>query len=259
MKINLTFPRNDTCKQYEVDDERLRKSSLFDHRLGQQVEGKIFSDDWEGYILKITGGSDKDGFPMSQGVLAASRVLLFLKRGAIGYNAWRGRSGERRRKSVRGCILGADIAVLNLIIVKPGEKEIEGVTNVQNPRRLGPKRASKIRRLFNLERDADVRQFVVRRKVEKAGKKARVKAPKIQRLVTPTIRARRALKIKHRKTALAKSQEQRREFLAMITRHRQAARQAKNAQLHRRKAVEHKQLAAALAKAPAQKKTVAKK
>lgn len=258
MKINLTFPRNDTCKQFEVDDERLRKSTLFDHRLGQLVDGKIFSDDWEGYILKITGGSDKDGFPMSQGVLAASRVLLLLQRGAIGYNAWRGRSGERRRKSVRGCLLGADIAVLNLIIVKTGPTEIDGVTNVQNPRRLGPKRASKIRRLFDLGRDADVRQFVVRRKVEKDGKKPRVKAPKIQRLVTPTIRARRALKVKARKVQLAKSQEQRREFLQLITRHRQASRQSKNAHLHRRKVVEHKQLAAQLAKAPAAKKTAKK-
>jgi len=258
MKINLTFPRNDTCKQYEVDDERLRKSSLYDHRLGHQVEGKIFSDDWDGYILKITGGSDKDGFPMSQGVLAASRVLLFLKRGAIGYNAWRGRSGERRRKSVRGCILGADIAVLNLIIVKAGPKAIEGVTDVQNPRRLGPKRASKIRKLFDLARDEDVRQFVVRRKVEKEGKKPRHKAPKIQRLITPTIRARRALKLKHQRESLKKSQEQRHEFLQLLTKHRRASRQAKNALLHRQKTIEQKQLAAALAKNPA-KKTTAKK
>jgi small subunit ribosomal protein S6e len=259
MKINLTFPRNDTCKQFEVDDERLRKSSLYEQRLGQQVEGKVFSDEWDGYILKITGGSDKDGFPMAQGVLAASRVLLFLKRGAIGYNAWRGRSGERRRKSVRGCILGADIAVLNLIIVKPGTNEIAGVTDVQNPRRLGPKRASKIRKLFGLSKDEDVRRFVVRRKVEKEGKKPRMKAPKIQRLITPTIRARRAAKVNQHKVLLQKSQEQRREFLELLTTRRMASRQRNNAHLHRHKMVEQKQLAAALAKAPGGAKKVAKK
>ena len=30
------------------------------------------------------------------------------------------RSGERRRKSVRGCIVSQDLSVLNLVIVKKG-------------------------------------------------------------------------------------------------------------------------------------------
>ena len=55
------------------------------------------------------------------------------------------------------------------------------------PRRLGPKRASKIRKLFNLSKKDDVRQFVVKRPVQKEGKKERFKAPKIQRLITPIV------------------------------------------------------------------------
>lgn len=55
------------------------------------------------------------------------------------------------------------------------------------PRRLGPKRASKIRKLFNLSKKDDVRQFVVKRPVQKEGKKERLKAPKIQRLITPIV------------------------------------------------------------------------
>lgn len=58
------------------------------------------------------------------------------------------RTGERKRKSVRGCIVDADIRVLAVTIVKKGEKEIEGLTNDEKPRRLGPKRASKIRKYF---------------------------------------------------------------------------------------------------------------
>lgn len=53
------------------------------------------------------------------------------------------------------------------------------------PRRLGPKRAGKIRKLFNLNKDDDVREFVVKRPVQKEGKKETFKAPKIQRLITP--------------------------------------------------------------------------
>merc|ERR1719377_182162 len=92
----------------------------------------------------------------------------------------------RKRKSVRGCIVGPDLAVLALVVAKKGAEEIPGLTDDNKPRRLGPKRASHIRKLFNLEKKDDVRQFVVRRE---AGKKK--KAPKIQRLVTPTMLQRR--------------------------------------------------------------------
>ncbi len=51
-----------------------------------------------------------------------------------------------------------------------GDNEIAGLTDTTVPRRLGPKRASKIRKLFNLTKQDDVRQYVVRRKLpEKEG------------------------------------------------------------------------------------------
>ena len=61
---------------------------------------------------------------------------------------------------------------------------ILGLTDRKLPRRLGPKRANHIRKLFNLKKEDDVRLYVVRRKIEKEGKKTKVKAPKIQRLIT---------------------------------------------------------------------------
>ncbi len=60
--------------------------------------------------------------------------------------------GERRRKSVRGCIISSDLSVLNLKIVKKGEAELPGLTDEDKPRMRGPKRASKIRKLFNLSK-----------------------------------------------------------------------------------------------------------
>merc|ERR1712117_183271 len=98
-----------------------------------------------------------------QGVLTNTRVRLLLSKG---HSCYRPRhSGERKRKSVRGCIVDGQLSVLSLAIVKKGEKEIPGLTDNTIPRRLGPKRASKIRRLFNLTKDDDVRQYVVRRPV----------------------------------------------------------------------------------------------
>merc|ERR1719421_730978 len=136
--------------------------------------------------MKISGGNDKQGFPMKQGILTNQRVKLLFKKGMSCYRERR--SGMRKRKSVRGCIVGPDIQALSLILVKKGDEEIPGLTDDQRPRRLGPKRASHIRRLFNLEKKDDVRKFVVRRE---AGKKK--KAPKIQRLVTKTMLQRRRL------------------------------------------------------------------
>merc|ERR1712151_1145962 len=95
------------------------------------------------------------------------------------------RTGCRKRKSVRGCVVGPDLATLSLVIAKKGAEEIPGLTDEQKPRRLGPKRASNIRKLFGLEKKDDVRKFVVRRTVKEGKKKT--KAPKIQRLVTSSM------------------------------------------------------------------------
>merc|ERR1712203_807437 len=96
--------------------------------------------------------------------------------------------------------VGTDIACLQLIIVKKGEKELEGLTDVTIPRRLGPKRANKVRRMFMLpkhsdnlhkkEKEAitvdkfDVCRYVVKRTTKEVGDKKYYKAPKIQRLIT---------------------------------------------------------------------------
>ena len=112
----------------------------------------------------------------------------------------------------------------------------------------------------------DVRRFVVRRKVTKAGKKDRFKAPKVQRLVNSTIRARRLKKVKVAREALKASATQRREYLTLISRQRMVARQRKNAMLRRQKSaiervntIAFKKAAEQPKKAAAVKKVVGKK
>lgn len=61
------------------------------------------------------------------------------------------------------------ILLIKLILSFLGEKDIPGLTDTTVPRRLGPKRASKIRKLFNLAKEDDVRQYVVRRPLNKEG------------------------------------------------------------------------------------------
>jgi len=86
---------------------------------------------------------------MKQGILVKGRVRLLLSKGHSTYKPRR--TGERKRKSVRGCIVGQDIRAMSLALVKQGEKPIEGFSDKQFPRRVGPKRVTRIRRLFALE------------------------------------------------------------------------------------------------------------
>eukprot|EP00921_Rhytidocystis_pertsovi_P002918 GHVQ01004885.1.p1 GENE.GHVQ01004885.1~~GHVQ01004885.1.p1 ORF type:complete len:310 (+),score=72.02 GHVQ01004885.1:213-1142(+) len=183
MKLNLANPSTGLQKIVEVDDEK-KLLPFFEKRMGHEVTCDNIGDEFQGYVFRISGGNDKQGFPMMQGVLANHRVRLLFKKGMKCFRPRR--DGQKRRKSIRGCIVGPDLAVLNLVLVKKGSDEIPGLTDGEKPRRLGPKRASRIRKLFNLTKEDDVRQYVIRRKVETASGKTRSKAPKIQRLITNT-------------------------------------------------------------------------
>merc|ERR1712005_8996 len=197
MKLNIANPATGSQMLLEVDDER-KLAVFMDRKIGQEVPLDSLEEGFAGYQVRISGGLDKQGFPMKQGISTAHRVRVLLGKHPGYFNPKR--KGERRRRSVRGAIVAQDIAVLNLVLVRQGEQPLPKLDTVL-PRRLGPKRASKIRKLFNLSKEDDVRKYVIRRELPaKDGKKPRSKAPKIQRLVTPVV-----LQRKRARTALKKS------------------------------------------------------
>jgi len=196
MKLNISCPATGCQKPIAIDDDK-KLSLFYGRRMGQEVEGDTLGDEFKGYIFKITGGNDKDGFSMKQGVLVQGRVRLLMGKGHKCYRPRR--AGERKRKSVRGCIVGPDLSVIALAIVKIGEQPIAGLTDTKQPKRLGPKRATRIRKLFALTKEDDVRRFVIRRKIEKEGKPVRYKAPRIQRLVTDARLRRKRIYKAHKK------------------------------------------------------------
>ncbi len=53
---------------------------FYDRKMGQEIDGEVLGDEFKGYIFRITGGNDKQGFPMKQGVLVNGRVRLLLKK-----------------------------------------------------------------------------------------------------------------------------------------------------------------------------------
>eukprot|EP01066_Platyproteum_vivax_P016118 Platyproteum_vivax@DN7023_c0_g1_i2.p1 len=189
MKFNISNPPTGQQKTIEVDDDR-KILPFIDRRMGQDVSADALGDEFKGYVFRITGGNDKQGFPMKQGVLLNHRVRLLLDKN---HNCYRPRrKGERKRKSIRGCIVGHDLAVIALAIVKKGTDDIPGLTDEMKPNRRGPKRASKIIRMFGKGySNADAVKMRVYRKIE-TGSKIRWKKPKIQRLVTDQRLARKA-------------------------------------------------------------------
>lgn len=210
MKLNISNPGCGLQKTVEIDDEK-KLLPFFERRMGAEVPGDSLGEEFKGYLFRITGGNDKQGFPMMQGVLTNHRVRLLFRTGMKCFRPRR--TGERKRKSVRGAIVGPDLSVLNLVLVRQGPAEVPGLTGGDKPRRLGPKRANNIRKLFNLGPEADVTKYVVRRKIEGKNKS---KAPRIQRLVTESrIRRKRIYLHKVRKQAQA-SREAMREYKELL-------------------------------------------
>jgi len=225
MKLNIANPATGQQKLFNIDEER-RYRVFYDKRMSQEVPGDSIGDEFKGYIFRISGGNDKQGFPMKQGVLLPHRVKLLLSPGASCYRAKR--TAERRRKSVRGCIVGPDLSVISLVVVKQGEQGIPGLTDIVLPKRLGPKRANHIRKFFNLSKDDDVRKYVIRRTItpKNPNKKEYTKAPKIQRLVTPIrLQRKRHLKSLRRRKHIAQA-EQRLEYETLLAK-RMAEKKAK--------------------------------
>ncbi|XP_071480422.1 small ribosomal subunit protein eS6-like [Diadema setosum] len=224
MKLNVSYPAVGTQKLIEVDDEH-KLRAFYDKRMATEMSAESLGDEWKGYIVRISGGNDKQGFPMKQGILTNGRVRLLLSKGHSCYRPRR--KGERKRKSVRGCIVDANLSVLNLVIVKKGEGEIPGLTDKTIPQRLGPKRAGKIRKLFNLSKEDDVRQYLVRRPLPlKEGKKQKYKAPKIQRLITPQRLQRKRHNVAIKRRRATRNKEEAAEYAKLLAQRQKEKRDA---------------------------------
>lgn len=120
MKVVIADPKNGKCYQTEIDETKGR--ALMGLKTGDSMDGAIFG--LEGFRLRITGGTDSDGFPMRPDVHGAERKRILLSSGP-GFKP--SERGERRKKTVRGNVVSADIAQLNIKISVYGTKSVAEV------------------------------------------------------------------------------------------------------------------------------------
>jgi len=130
-------------------------------------------------------------------------------------------------------------AVIHMVVVKKGEEEIPGLTDRYLPRRLGPKRASKIRKLFNLSKQDDVRKYVIRRELTakegKTLKGKKSKAPKIQRLVTPLSLQRKRHRVALKKQRSDKNRTEAAEYAKLLAQRNKESREKRQQSLSKKR------------------------
>jgi small subunit ribosomal protein S6e len=108
-------------KSQFVELEESQAVPLIGRKLGEVIDGAAVK--LSGYKLKITGGSDKDGFPMRPNIHGGVRVGAILSEG-VGFHP--SKKGDRKRKTLRGNVITDAIVQINMKVVeKPKGKKAE--------------------------------------------------------------------------------------------------------------------------------------
>jgi len=117
-KLVISDPEEGKAIQYELDDAKT--NALVGRRVGEIVEGDVLG--LPGYKLRITGGSDKSGFPIRPDVHGSGKKRILI-RGTPGFRPKR--KGIAKRKTVRGNELSPDILQVNMRIEERGSTSLE--------------------------------------------------------------------------------------------------------------------------------------
>ncbi|MFP4115987.1 MAG: 30S ribosomal protein S6e [Candidatus Aenigmatarchaeota archaeon] len=106
-KISVSDPEEG--KAWQVEKEA---TPLIGTAIGEEFNGSLIG--LEDYTLKVTGGSDEEGFPMRRGVQGTGRRKVLMK-GGSGYRSEE--EGTKKRRSVRGESISEEIVQVNTKVV----------------------------------------------------------------------------------------------------------------------------------------------
>jgi len=108
-------------KSYAKNLSTEESSNLVGKKIRDKIEGGHLG--FKGYEFEITGGSDKEGFPMRRDVEGIGRKKVFMTKGNIGTRI--NKRGLRIRKSIAGNTISQLTSQVNLKVIKEGSKSLD--------------------------------------------------------------------------------------------------------------------------------------
>jgi len=123
MEFRVVISDPKTGKAYQKVIEGANANRLIGKQIGDIISGTVVELPPD-YELKITGGTDRDGFPMRPDLPGTGRRRLLLS-GGVGFRPKE--RGLRKRKGVRGKTISKDILQVNTVIVKHGKVPLEEI------------------------------------------------------------------------------------------------------------------------------------
>ena len=116
-KFKIIISDPETGKSRSIEVEGTGAVPLIGRKLGEVIDGSVVK--MSGHKLKITGGTDKDGFPMRPNIHGGVRARAILSEG-VGFHP--SRKGERQRKTLRGNVITEDIVQINMKVTEKPKK-----------------------------------------------------------------------------------------------------------------------------------------
>ena len=125
-RVIISDPDSGTSQTMELKENRA--APLIGRKVDEVIDGSVAG--LSGYKLRITGGSDRDGFPIRPNVHGGVRRKITLS-GGVGFNPEV--EGERRRKTVRGKVITNEIVQINMKIVEKPQQAEKGKDKEKEP------------------------------------------------------------------------------------------------------------------------------
>ncbi len=110
------------AQAYQVTASGAAANKFIGKSIGDTVSGDAVG--LAGYTLKLTGGTDKDGFPMRPDLPGPGRRKILVA-GGVGFHPEA--EGVRKRKAMRGREISSDIAQINSVVVEYGQKPLSEI------------------------------------------------------------------------------------------------------------------------------------
>ena len=117
-RVVISDPKSGKAYQVEAKDAAANK--FLGRKIGDVIDGDAVG--MPGYSIEITGGSDREGFPLRRDLPGSKRRKILIT-GGTGYQP--SEQGKRKRKTVHGRDISADVGQINAKITERGTKPVE--------------------------------------------------------------------------------------------------------------------------------------